>query len=46
MILQEQHKKLRWTAADKEWLLETVKYLELDGYPKVAKMLKEEIDKI
>lgn len=38
--------KTRWTKADKEWLLSTVKYLKKDGYPKVAALLKKEVDKL
>ena len=38
--------KNRWTKDDKPWLLETCEYLKMDGYPKVAALLKKEVDKL
>ena len=37
---------MAFSPKDSDWLVETVRYLELDGYPKVATMLQLEIDKI
>ena len=47
MILQSIDKtKFRWTKVDKEWLLDTVEYLKKDGYPKVAALVKKQIEKL
>jgi hypothetical protein len=38
--------KIRWTAADIDWLTETANQIEADGYVKVAAMLRKEIAKL
>ena len=46
MTIIEVQTKTRWTKADKEWLLDKCEYLKKDGYPKVAALLKQEVDKL
>jgi hypothetical protein len=49
MIVDLEHKTrdgVRFKHSDKEWLQDTVNFLILDGFPKVAKMLQEEVDKL
>lgn len=46
MTIVQVKTKSRWTVEDKPWLLETVEYLKKDGYPKVARLLLKEIEKL
>jgi len=35
-----------WVKLDIPWLRNTIEYIKNDGYPKVAKLLEAEVDKI